>query len=936
MVTKTRPKPNPYVGPRAFETGEPIFGRDRELRQLFQLLVARRIVLLHAPSGAGKTSLVQAGLIPKLIEDGFEVLPVARLNLEPHLTQVEEGQYNRYIYSLMQSLEEDLSEDLKTPVEKLDSLPLTDYLSARDRDKDEERLPVLVIDQVEEVLTIDPTDMDQKMAFFAHLGAALRNPHMWALFVIREDYLGAIEPYLRAVPTRLANRYRLDLLGTEPAMQAIRKPAERQQVDFHIDAADGLIEDLRKVRIQLVDGVSETLGPFVEPVQLQVVCSNLWEAPRPESDRITREDVEQWGGVENALVNYYDSRLGEIAHLSEVSENNLRNWVETSLISESGLRNQVLAGQEKKVGLNKKAVHGLINSYLVREERRSGRVWYELSHDRLVEPIRKANADWRKDNVSPFRKHTIRWTEQGYPSSLLLLGSSLKDAQDWAAERPNRITPEEQSYLDQSQLQQETNLRAVRAELGIDLEKRGWGIIFAASASIEPPEREALLPLLQRRQEQAGALYREFIAEKGYRSGESARNFLGRYGVGYGPADPAIMPYYLLIIGDPQTIPYEFQYDLGVQFAVGRLDFPTLEEYHNYARSVVLCETLHEAGEFILPESINFFAPAHPDDPATEMSLNKMMLPLAEQLGEQRPHAQVETIYQERATKACLSQLLSETNAPAAFFFAGHILEFKRADPFQLQYTGSLLCQDWPGPMEWRDIVRNSKENISDILLRYSLSVSDIPDHASLLGMVAILFGGPTAGCPQFDNFPFHSSEVREIAPYPFTTRLTQRLLGLPAGGAQAIIGHIDRAWGASFYDQKIGKSDLVVFENVIRKLLAGQTVGLAMEDFAQRYTLLASALTEMLLSQTLSQKELKPDEVIKAQIAAIDARNYILLGDPAVRLPLGSSVQLKPSSSWQRPNLPQVEIPDVWKQALSKTPPPSHEQIDQPDDVSY
>ena len=58
------PRPNPYVGPRAFETGEQLYGREREARELLLFLISQRIVLLHSPSGAGKTSLVQAGLIP--------------------------------------------------------------------------------------------------------------------------------------------------------------------------------------------------------------------------------------------------------------------------------------------------------------------------------------------------------------------------------------------------------------------------------------------------------------------------------------------------------------------------------------------------------------------------------------------------------------------------------------------------------------------------------------------------------------------------------------------------------------------------------------------------------------------------------------------------------------------------------------------------------
>ena len=51
-------KSNPYVGPRAFQDGETLYGRDREVAKLLNLLIAERIVLLYSPSGAGKTSLL--------------------------------------------------------------------------------------------------------------------------------------------------------------------------------------------------------------------------------------------------------------------------------------------------------------------------------------------------------------------------------------------------------------------------------------------------------------------------------------------------------------------------------------------------------------------------------------------------------------------------------------------------------------------------------------------------------------------------------------------------------------------------------------------------------------------------------------------------------------------------------------------------------------
>ena len=124
VIDSTRP--NPYVGPRSFQTGETLYGRDRELQDLLGLLIAERIVLLHSPSGAGKTSLVQAALIPQLQAREFDVLPLMRVNLEPPpgtiLPAPSDGTApislaasdpralapNRYVLSVLLSLEEGL------------------------------------------------------------------------------------------------------------------------------------------------------------------------------------------------------------------------------------------------------------------------------------------------------------------------------------------------------------------------------------------------------------------------------------------------------------------------------------------------------------------------------------------------------------------------------------------------------------------------------------------------------------------------------------------------------------------------------------------------------------------------------------------------------------------------------------------------------------
>ena len=93
---------NPYVGPRAFRVGEKLPAREREQRELTDLLIAERVVLLHSPSGAGKTSLIQAGVVPLLGEkrigeiSSFQPVPLRVKTPVP----ADRTVHNRYVYSV--------------------------------------------------------------------------------------------------------------------------------------------------------------------------------------------------------------------------------------------------------------------------------------------------------------------------------------------------------------------------------------------------------------------------------------------------------------------------------------------------------------------------------------------------------------------------------------------------------------------------------------------------------------------------------------------------------------------------------------------------------------------------------------------------------------------------------------------------------------------
>jgi hypothetical protein len=224
----------------------------------------------------------------------------------------------------------------------------------------------------------------------------LEDRRRWALFSLREDYLGALKPLLLPIPTRLAATFRLDLLSEEQARRAMQGPARAAGGDFGDEAARALADDLRRTTVQRPDGSSEAvLGQTIEPVQLQVVCYRLWErtaGAAGTAPAITAADLEAAGSVDTALGSYFAGRVAAIAAATGVGERRIRDWVEGRLITAAGLRGQVLREPEATAGLPNRAVQSLVDAHLVRADERRGATWYELAHDRLVEPVQADNA----------------------------------------------------------------------------------------------------------------------------------------------------------------------------------------------------------------------------------------------------------------------------------------------------------------------------------------------------------------------------------------------------------------------------------------------------------------------------------------------------------------------------------------------------------------
>jgi hypothetical protein len=427
-------------------------------------------------------------------------------------------------------------------------------------------------------------------------------------------------------------------------------------------------------------------------------------------------------------------------------------------------------------------------------------------------------------------------------------------------------------------------LRAIAAALkgkflglpdGVDptrVSQAGWGIVFHRDASSEI--RESLADLTEHRRK-AVLPGRCKLLE--YAGESDTQQWLKRYSVYSGSISPAKVPYYLLLIGSPEEIPFEFQFQLGLEYAVGRLDFNCASEYHQYAKSLIAYETMQDVPGC---RKIAFWGTRHADDAATQLSADLLIHPLCDVSTESDPTIADELLYSsscfigpEKATKSNLLSLFRTgcSATPVMLFTASHGLDWPLGSEQQRRQQGALLCQDWPGFG-------------TPPLPRHFLCADDLTDELNLHGLVAFLFACHGAGTPKYDSFPeSRTSEPKKISETAFTAALAQRMLAHPNGSALAVIGHVERAWGYSILQPGVGPQ-LVPYRNLVSRVLKGSPVGYALKPFSERYAILSAQLLSK-LDTTQGNPLPHSEDLVWLWIERNDAQNYVLIGDPAARL---------------------------------------------------
>jgi len=428
-------------------------------------------------------------------------------------------------------------------------------------------------------------------------------------------------------------------------------------------------------------------------------------------------------------------------------------------------------------------------------------------------------------------------------------------------------SPDEQASQERD-FNQQPNFGAIGDVDPNDLSQTGWGIVFPANA--DGSVKEALKKLLDHRQAEAGPLFKIFEGADGYRPDDTAQEWMTRHGVSMNPVDPTLgVPYYLVLAGSPQEIPFAFQYTLDIYWGTGRLHFTSIDGYQRYADRVVAYEQMATVPQ---KRRAALFATEHEFDKATQLFASQVARPLVTVDGQRKPPGTNqgfawESFIGDPATKETLRTLLqgkSDGGPPALLLTGTHGMAIPPDDVGFEANQGALVCQDWGG--------------FGSIEPNHWFAAGDQAADSMVHGLIHVFFACYSAGTPQLDTFDRFGANPKKRAPHDTLSLLPQTLL---EQGALATLGHIDRAWSYSFQTPKAAPQ-IQGFRDVMGRLLRGDRVGEATDQFNIRWAALSTELAD-----AIAERDFDPGLVKLANrwVARDDARNYVILGDPAVRL---------------------------------------------------
>jgi formylglycine-generating enzyme required for sulfatase activity len=375
---KVTEEPYPGLYPYELTDSSYFYGRSRAVADLLARMrrVARRdrLVVLNGQSGMGKTSLLQAGLAPRLIAEGH--LPL-------------------YVRVSQRPPEEELKRKLIPNLDRFDELrdqPLATFLRLVCKSLGSGKRLFVFWDQFEEFFLSEELSDDRRRKFVEELLTCLNDEVLDAHFLlaIRADQFFRLNFFRRhnQIPWIFDSGYELESLSPEDVQEILTEPVQ----EWHITYEE-----------RLLSRITEEIGKDVSPASLQLVCRALYRSLEPRQTIITHQHYEDQGRVEGILRNHLSHVLDHIGtrlSLAEgvkpgISVRDLANYILVSLVERVPISRRrqrtltdLLADTRVDGEVLRNVLRELVNERLiVTADESSGETAYELAHDSLIDQI---------------------------------------------------------------------------------------------------------------------------------------------------------------------------------------------------------------------------------------------------------------------------------------------------------------------------------------------------------------------------------------------------------------------------------------------------------------------------------------------------------------------------------------------------------------------
>jgi hypothetical protein len=335
-------------------------------------------------------------------------------------------------------------------------------------------------------------------------------------------------------------------------------------------------------------------------------------------------------------------------------------------------------------------------------------------------------------------------------------------------------------------------------------------------------------------------------------------------------------PYYWLLVGGPSEVPFDLQWMLDAGKATGRIDFAVEAEYGTYAARAVEAEQKLAAAEG--PPPAFFWSTLHDD--TTRLSNWYMCTPLVKKLQSDG----VDVTYCEKADATVDGFWEGGTRLRRAglVYTASHGGALPKNDPQQTSLQGALVAMD--GTVTGDQVAQASAPFPGSVVFNFACYSGGTPAHSDFNHWV-----------PQYNLGPY-------IPDTAFVSHLHRRLVA-SVNGPLVAIGHVEPAWVHSFADPEHPDETvrdpsldaewgerMQPFRTFVDRLMKGYTVGYAMELFGFLYNHLGNEIARRINRYLRDgQADPKVEEELRKMVALWisrnDYQNYVVFGDPAVRI---------------------------------------------------